>query len=83
MKFINKMEHNAVQMKNLVNAFKFLSDNFQNKIHQDYSYLIKDDKELYFELQSMQILFCLMEMGFDNLYKNFQCDVNSFYENLN
>lgn len=82
MDFVNNIESITIDLELLINALKFVSDYFEDKVHEDYSYLIRSDKDLYYELRSFYTLYQTLCNALDDIHTNCQNQIDSFYEKL-
>lgn len=82
MDFLNNIENLVIDFDELVKTFEFLSEYFDNKINEDYSYLIKSNLELYQELKSFCNLFNLLGHSLEDLHNNFQNEIDLYYKEL-
>ena len=80
--FVNNIECQIIDLDRLVLSFKFLSEHFENKVQEDYSYLIKHDAELYHELCSYYTLFMILCKTFEKLHNDCQNEIDLYYKKL-
>lgn len=79
---IDRIEENLIQMGIITDSFKYLLDRFEERLLEDYSFLLRNEvlKPYYYELRSDWFLFNTLLKSFNKIKNNFNSQVEKFYQ---
>jgi hypothetical protein len=80
MEFVNNIENLMIDLEQIINASKLVDDLFEYKMAEEFSCLIRFNKELCSKIRSFHTIHNLLNKKLDDLHKNCISEIDSYYK---